>query len=116
MGNVKRIIAGHASLAEGVVAVTFESDAGATKCAGKMSGRWFDGRQLETKLLLPNQNAAEAPTNNNFVSEAATTSGVQFSDSHSALSIHDAEEVNGSLTAEIIREVEDVEDFLNSLL
>jgi hypothetical protein len=174
LGNVRRIMAGHSSLPEGVVAVTFETSRGAIQCAEKMSGRWFDGRQLETKLYLPMEPAsynaaavgvvmgASSSSNNNSSSSSNANAvlGVRPEQAENGLSMlcqyndeeyttdyyttsrsaagghttsHNStstsvertaidgtnqiqQEEDTPLTAEIVQEVEQVEDFLNSLL
>lgn len=136
MGTVRRIFAGHASLPEGVVCVTFESETGATKCASKMSGRWFDGCQLETKLYIPecvsNHNFGIGSNNDsNYTSTAGSrefvaASGVGSTSAVAPAGYGAASPVcpvtegdcgqNEPLSAEIVQDVEQVEDFLNSLL
>jgi hypothetical protein len=53
-GIIKKLIVRSPQLPVGSVAVTFESEVSANNCSSKMSGRWFDGRKLETIVYSPN--------------------------------------------------------------
>lgn len=129
MGSVRRVLAGHAHLPEGTIAVTFELESAAKTCASKMSGRWFDGHQLETKLCLPKTNISAHQHTAVFSKDRECHQhslgerfGIGTHMSVAALCGQDlggvtaANEAHEPLSAEIVQEVEDVENFLNSLL
>jgi hypothetical protein len=100
-GKVKRIIAGHEALPEGVVAVTFGEDSAATTCASKMSGRWFDGRQLETKLYIPDPNRVVQNTANSYPSTGYNALQSAASSNTSATSQYSIAGGTGSATTSV---------------
>ena len=132
VGTVRKIIVSHESLTLGVVAVTFESIDAATRCATKMNGRWFDGRQLETKLYFPGSTSTSSIDSYAHVEDTSgvprdsakitTDFDVNFSTERNVMGASDNNVKNSisvpeePLSAEIVQEVEEVEDFLNSLL
>lgn len=124
IGKVKRIIAGHPSLPEGTVSVTFEDVHAATVCSVRMKGRWFDGRQLETQLLLPSMLSDSSSIAHPDVSISDTSLSGTANESNAVSMLNQysrPEEEEGKpgeefISAELAIEVEAVEDFLNSLL
>jgi hypothetical protein len=119
-GKVVVLLSPEGNLLEGCIAVTFEEAASVRECASALHGRWFDGRELEARILYP-----EPPGRITTIQSSSAVHQLQAYGSDGEGSPSRAGTSTGSVNVdiaesknpdEVTKDVQDVEDFLNSLL
>ena len=91
-GKVIRLVSPEGALFDslGCIAVTFENMASARECSSSLHGRWFDSRQIETKVFSPPTTApSNLNLNLNFNSTPSCPSSSSSSSSSSLLHYRD---------------------------
>jgi hypothetical protein len=109
MGPLRLMTVRAVGLKEGAVAATYETDEAARLCASSLEGRWFDGRRLITRLVMPQQ----SQSNPAYATQGSWPSG---SAGVTPVLSDIIQEVSAEESAIVEAVAEDVENFLNSLL